>query len=107
MGGDPRKHKQRWRCSFYEEKGHKPEKYQALKVFLDQLVLDGHMKEFVDEKKTQVEKAEVKPNSSFACGDDETDKTKEDEEDILLGTIYMIGAQTTKILRIKFGKRSE
>ena len=51
----------------------------ALKVFLDQLVQDGHLKEFIDGKKTQAKKTEVKPNPRFDRGDDETDKTMEEE----------------------------
>ena len=60
MGGDPRKCNQRWRSSFHEEKENKIENYQALNVILDQLIWDGHLKEFVYEEKTQTEKAEAR-----------------------------------------------
>ena len=39
--------------------------YQVLKFFLDQLVQDVHLKEFIDEEKTQAEKAGAKPNPRF------------------------------------------
>ena len=65
VGLHPRKHNQRWRCFFHEEKDHRTENCWALKVFLDQLVQDGHLKEFIDEEKTQEEKAEVRPNPRF------------------------------------------
>ena len=65
------------------------------------------MKEFVDEEKTQSKKVEVRPNPRFDRGDDETDKTTEEKENLSLGTIHMIGAQTTQILRIESGERSK
>ena len=77
MGGDPKRHNQRW--TFHKEKGHKNKNYRALKFFLYQLIRDGHLKEFVDQEKTQA---------------------KEVEEDLLLGTIHMIGGQNILILRI-------
>ncbi|GFZ01602.1 hypothetical protein Acr_15g0002110 [Actinidia rufa] len=49
IGGDPQRS---WKCSYHDEKGHKMENCRALKVFLDQLVREGHLKEFVDEEKT-------------------------------------------------------
>ncbi|GFZ08745.1 hypothetical protein Acr_20g0005530 [Actinidia rufa] len=83
--GRPKKRNQRWRCSFHEERGHITENYRALKVFLDQLVQDGHLNEFVDQEKTRAEEAEIRPNPRFDCGDDDTDKTTE-EEDLPLGS---------------------
>ena len=71
MGGDPKKCNQHWKCSYHSEKGHKIENCRALKVFLDQLVRDGHLKEFVDEEKYRAEKAEVRPNLRFDRGDNE------------------------------------
>ena len=62
-----------------------------MEVFLDLLVQDGHLKEFLDKEKTQAEKAEVRPNPRFEKDDDEIEKTKEEEEDLPLCTIYMIG----------------
>ena len=46
----------------------------------------------MDEEKTQVEKVEARPNPRFYCGNDETEKTMEKEEDLPLGTIHMRGA---------------
>ena len=86
MGGDPKKHNQRWRCSFHEERGHKTNSCRALKVFLDQLVRDRHLKEYVDEKNTWAEKVEVKPNLRFDWGDDEIEWTADEEEGLPLGT---------------------
>ncbi|GFZ01188.1 hypothetical protein Acr_14g0008230 [Actinidia rufa] len=59
MGGDPKRRNQRWRCSYHGEKGHKTENCRALKAFLEQLVHDGHLKEFVDDVKTRAEAAEI------------------------------------------------
>ncbi|GFS32725.1 hypothetical protein Acr_00g0024210 [Actinidia rufa] len=63
---------------------------QALKLFLDQLVRDGHLKEFIDEEKTRAKRIEARPNSRFNLGDDETEHTADEEEDLPLGTIHMI-----------------
>ena len=65
------------------------------------------MKKYVDEEKTWAKKAKVKPNPRFDRGKNETDKTVKEEEDLPLGTIHMIGAQITLILRIESGERSE
>ena len=43
MGRDPQKRNQWWKCSYHEERGHKTDNCRALKVFLDQLVRDGHL----------------------------------------------------------------
>ena len=51
---------------------------------------DGHLEECVDEEKIQEEKADIRPNPRFDRGNDETDKTME-EEDLSMGTIHMIG----------------
>ena len=45
----------------------------------------------MDKEKTQVKKAKIRPNPRFDRGDDEIDKTTEEEEDLPLGTIHMIG----------------
>ena len=73
------------------KKRDKIENCLALKIFLNQLGWDGHLKEFVDQKKTQAGEVEVKPNQRFDQGDDETNKTMEEEEDLPLDTIHMIG----------------
>ncbi|GFZ03392.1 hypothetical protein Acr_16g0000160 [Actinidia rufa] len=91
QGGDPKRRNQRWRCSFHEERRHKTDSCRALKLFLDQLVRDGHLKEFVDEEKTRVEKTEAKPNSRFDRGDNDSQETADEEEDLPLVTIHMIG----------------
>ena len=49
------------------------------------------MKEFVDDEKTRAEKAEVRPNPRFNQGDNEIDKTIDEEDDLPLRTIHMIG----------------
>ncbi|GFY98934.1 glucan synthase-like 12 [Actinidia rufa] len=59
VGGDPKRRNQRWKCSYHDEKGCKTENCRALKLLLDQLGRDGHLKEFVDEEKTRAEKAEA------------------------------------------------
>ena len=67
---------------------------QDLKVFLDHLVQDEHLKEYVDLEKTQEEEVEIRPNPKF---DDTLEKD-------LLETIHMIGDHTTPISRIRSGK---
>ncbi|GFZ08917.1 hypothetical protein Acr_20g0007250 [Actinidia rufa] len=74
MGGDPKRCNQCWKCSYHDEREHKIENYWALMVFLDQLVRDRHLKEFVNEEKTRAEKDEVRPSPRFDRGDDEADK---------------------------------
>ena len=59
-------------------------------VFLDQLVQDEHLKEYMDEEKTRAKKAKVRPNPTFDRGDDEANKITEEEKDFPLGTINMI-----------------
>ncbi|GFZ19922.1 O-Glycosyl hydrolases family 17 protein [Actinidia rufa] len=56
------------------------------------LVRDGHLKEFIDEGKTQAEKDEAKPYPRFDRGrDDEPNPMANEEEDLPLGAIHMIG----------------
>ena len=100
MEGDPKRRNQRWKCSNHDEKGYKIENCRALKAFLDQLVWEGHLKEFIDETKTQAEKTEIRPNPRFDQDGSELDKIMEEDEDLPLDTIHMIGVQITQILRI-------
>ena len=75
----------------------------SFEAFLDMLVWDRHLKEFVDKEKTRAKEAVVKSNPTFYQSNEETDNTLED--DLLLGTIHMIGAQITLILIIESGER--
>ncbi|XP_057459274.1 uncharacterized protein LOC130749935 [Actinidia eriantha] len=59
MGGDPKRQNQCWKCSYHGEKCHKTENCRVLKAFLEQLVRDGHLKEFVDDEKTREEVTEA------------------------------------------------
>ena len=45
----------------------------------------------MDDKKTWVEKIEVRPNSRFDRGGNELDQTNDEDNDLPLGTIHMIG----------------
>ena len=74
----------KWKCSFHEKKGHITKNCQALKVFFDQLVWDGHLKEFVDEENTRA------PNLIEAKKKTNKNLDKEEDEDLPLGTIHMI-----------------
>ncbi|GFY80756.1 hypothetical protein Acr_01g0005650 [Actinidia rufa] len=49
------------------------ENYNALKIFLDKLIQDGYLREFVDSEKTKTKEANVKPNPRFNRSGDETD----------------------------------
>ena len=61
MGEDPKKFNKVE--VFFPQRKMKQNK--KMKVLLDQLVRDWHLKEFVDKEKTRVEKAEAKPNTIF------------------------------------------
>ena len=92
MGGDPRRRNQRWKCSYHGEKGHRTESCRALKSFLEELVHDGHLKEFVDNEKTQARAAETEVERRPDREEREMDETADaDDEDLPLGTIHMIG----------------
>ncbi|GFY92772.1 GPI-anchored adhesin-like protein, putative [Actinidia rufa] len=92
MGDDPKRQNQCWRCSYHSEKGHKIENCRALKAFLEQLVHDGHLKEFVDNEKTQAEAAEAEANQRPDRVGAEMEETADaEDEDLPLGTIHMIG----------------
>ena len=71
------------------------------------MVQDGHLKEFVDEEKTQAEKAEVRRNLKFDRGYDKAYKSIDEDVDLSLGTIHIIGGPNHQILRIESGERSE
>ncbi|PSS21414.1 Mediator of RNA polymerase II transcription subunit 13-like [Actinidia chinensis var. chinensis] len=91
MGGNPKRRNQRWRCSYHGEKGHRTENYRALKAFLEQLVHDGHLKEFVDNEKTRVEAAETEANRRpDQVGAEMEEAADAEDEDLPLGTIHMI-----------------
>ncbi|GFS30010.1 hypothetical protein Acr_00g0009670 [Actinidia rufa] len=87
-------------------KGHKTENCRALKAFLEQLVHNGHLKEFVDNEKTQAEVAEVEANRRPDRVREETEEaTDAEDEDLPLGTIHMIGGPNDPSLESKI--RSE
>ncbi|GFZ12774.1 hypothetical protein Acr_23g0011590 [Actinidia rufa] len=93
---------QRWRCSYHGEKGHKTENCRALKAFLEQLVHDGHLKEFVDNEKTQAEAAKVEANRRLDRVREETEEAADaEDEDLPLGTIHMIGDEKDKDSRAR------
>ena len=75
LGGPPQKCNQRWKYSYHEEKGHRTENCRALKIFLDQLVQDGHLKDFIDQEKTRAKDVEAKPNPKFDWSHEEADDT--------------------------------
>ena len=52
-------------------------------MFLDQLIRDGHLKEYIDQEKTRAKEAEVSPNPRFDRGNEETDDAL--EKDLPLG----------------------
>ncbi|GFZ04686.1 hypothetical protein Acr_17g0002580 [Actinidia rufa] len=107
MGGDPKRRNQRWRCSYHGEKGHKTENCRALKAFLEQLVHDGHLKEFVDDEKTRAEAAEIEANRRPNRGREEAEETADPEdEDFPLGTIHMIGGPNDPSLESKNPERN-
>ena len=55
------------------------------------MVRAWHLKEFIDEAKTQAEKTKVRPNPRFDRDKSKLDKVMEEDEDLPLGTIHMIG----------------
>ncbi|XP_057500863.1 uncharacterized protein LOC130784882 [Actinidia eriantha] len=83
-GGDPMRRNQRWKCSYHGEKGHKTKNCRALKAFLDQLVRDGHLKEFVDDEKTRVEATEAGMATGPDRGRNEIEAMDTEDEDLPL-----------------------
>ena len=65
MRGDPRKHNQQSKCAFHGVKGTTLRIAKVFKVFIDQLVQEGHLKEFVDQEKTRRGEVEIRPNPRF------------------------------------------
>ncbi|XP_057490953.1 uncharacterized protein LOC130776722 [Actinidia eriantha] len=99
--GDPKRRNQRWKCSYHGEKGHKIENCRALKAFLEQLVRDGHLKEFVDNEKTQAEATEAGTSIGPDRGRNEIEAINTEDEDLPLGTIHMIGGPSHPSLKNK------
>ena len=92
MGGDPKRRNQRWRCSYHGEKGHKTEGCRALRAFLEQLVRDGHLKEFVDNEKSRTGAVETEVDKRTDRREREVEDAADAEDsDLPLGTIHMIG----------------
>ncbi|GFS40182.1 hypothetical protein Acr_00g0066980 [Actinidia rufa] len=92
MGGDPKRRNQSWRCSYHGEKGHKTKNCRALKAFLEQLVCDEHLKEFMVNEKTRAESAKAEANRRPDQVREETEEAADaEDEDLPLGTIHMIG----------------
>ncbi|GFS43551.1 hypothetical protein Acr_00g0085730 [Actinidia rufa] len=90
MGGNPKRRNLCWKCSYHDEKGHKIENYRALKAFLEQLVRDGHLKEFVDNEKTRVKATEAETTTRPDRGGNKIEAVETEDEDLPLGTIHMI-----------------
>ena len=53
MGGDPTRRNQNLYWNYHRDKGYTTEQCKVLKDHLEQLVRDGHLKEFVVESRTQ------------------------------------------------------
>lgn len=53
MGGDPTRRNQNLYWNYHRGKGYTTEQCKVLKDHLEQLVRDGHLKEFVVELRTQ------------------------------------------------------
>ena len=51
MGGDPASRESKPYCAYHKEKGHITENYWAYKGFLEELVRNGHLRQFVDNTK--------------------------------------------------------
>ncbi|GFY97881.1 hypothetical protein Acr_12g0004220 [Actinidia rufa] len=105
IGGDPKRRNQRWKCSYHGEKGHKIENCRALKAFLEQLVRDGHFKEFVNNEKIRAEAIEAQITTRPDRGGNEIKAVDTKDEDLPLGTIHMIGGLSDPDLENKI--RSE
>ncbi|GFS32499.1 hypothetical protein Acr_00g0023020 [Actinidia rufa] len=102
MGGDPKRRNQCWRFSYHGEKGHKTENCRALKAFLEQLVHDGHLKEFVDDEKTRAQAAETEANRRHDRVREEVEEVADvEDEDLPLGTIHMTGGPNDPSLESK------
>jgi hypothetical protein len=51
MGGDPASRESKPYCAYYKKKGHLIENCRAYKGFLEELVRNGHLRQFVDDTK--------------------------------------------------------
>ncbi|KAH7840460.1 hypothetical protein Vadar_017266 [Vaccinium darrowii] len=49
MPGDPTKRNSKWRCSYHKDYGHMTANCRALKQHLEELVIAGHLRDFIDE----------------------------------------------------------
>ena len=56
MGDDSKKRNQRWKYAYHDEKRHRIDNSNALKSFLDQLVQNRHLEEYVIVKRQRQRK---------------------------------------------------
>ncbi|GFY85714.1 hypothetical protein Acr_04g0004520 [Actinidia rufa] len=79
---------------------------RALKAFLEQLVRDGYLKEFVDDEKNRAEAIEAKTNPRPDRGGNKVKEAVDmEDEDLPLGTIHMIGGPNDPSLETESGMR--
>ncbi|XP_057463799.1 uncharacterized protein LOC130753627 [Actinidia eriantha] len=69
--------------------------------FLEQLVRDGHLKEFVDDEKTRAKVTEARTATGIDQSGNENEAMDTEDEDLPLGTIHMIGGLSHPNLKNK------
>ena len=60
MGGDPAFRESKPFCAYHRERGHLTENCRNYKAFLEELVRNGHLRQFVDDTKHQQQREHVK-----------------------------------------------
>ena len=59
MGGDPTNKKSKPFCAYHKEKSHLTKNYRTYKRFLEELVRNGHLHQFVDDTKHKQQRDHV------------------------------------------------
>ena len=70
MGGDPASRESKPFCAYHRERGHLTENCRNYKAFLEELVRNGHLHQFVDDTKHQKQRDHIpKPKAPIGVID--------------------------------------
>lgn len=64
MLGDPARRNQNLKCTYHQNKGHMTQNFQALKQHLEDLVVVGHLQEYIDPDKVVTEQGNPLPETN-------------------------------------------
>ncbi|XP_028069368.1 uncharacterized protein LOC114271902 [Camellia sinensis] len=65
MLGDPARHNQKLRCTYYQDRGHMTQNCRALKQHLEDLVAAGHLRDYIDQDKKVTEPGNLPPEPTI------------------------------------------